>query len=51
VTSAVQGLSDADLARSVKSAGYIDIMDALNIAEPPAPESSEAAEGEALLAE
>ena len=51
LTAAISQLSDADLARSIFSAGYIDIAEALNIAEPPAPESSEAAEGEALLAE
>ncbi len=50
VTSAVQGLPDSDLARSIKSAGYNDILEGFNIAEPPAPESSEAAEGEAVPA-
>jgi hypothetical protein len=43
LSAALQGLSDADLVRSITSAGYNDIIEAFNIAEPPAPES----EGEA----
>jgi hypothetical protein len=43
LTAAIEQLSDADLARSIFSAGYIDIAEAFNIAEPPAPEG----EGEA----
>jgi hypothetical protein len=56
VTNAVQGLSDADLARSIFAAGYADIAEAFNIAEPPAPEAeleaegAEVSEGEAVLA-
>jgi hypothetical protein len=56
VTAALQGLSDADLARSIQSAGYSDILEGFNIAEPPAPEAeleaegAEVSEGEAVLA-
>jgi 20S proteasome alpha/beta subunit len=41
VKSAVDQLSDADLARSVIAAGYGDIIEAFNIPEPPAPEGGE----------
>jgi hypothetical protein len=51
VTAALEQLNDADVVRSLIQAGYIDIMEGFNLPEPPAPESSEAAEGEALLAE
>jgi hypothetical protein len=50
VTNAVQGLPDSDLARSIFAAGYADIAEAFNIAEPPAPEGAEAPEGEAVPA-
>jgi hypothetical protein len=43
LTAAIEQLSDADLARSIFAAGYADIAEAFNIAEPPAPEG----EGEA----
>ena len=43
LSAALQGLSDADLVRSIVSAGYGDILEAFNIAEPPALEG----EGEA----
>ena len=42
VTAALQGLSDADLVRSVVAAGYTDILEAFELEVPPAPE----AEGE-----
>jgi hypothetical protein len=47
VKSAVDQLSDADLARSIFAAGYADIAEAFNIAEPPAPEATEEAPAEA----
>ena len=47
VQAAVSQLSDADLVRSVQQAGYADIIEAFNIAEPPAIEEAPAAEGEA----
>ena len=40
LSAALQGLSDADLVRSIVSAGYGDILEAFNIAEPPAPEAA-----------
>lgn len=43
VTAAIANLSDADVARSIASAGYQDILEAFSIEVPPAPE----AEGEA----
>ncbi len=44
VTAAIANLDDADVVRSVIAAGYGDIIEAFNIAEPPAPEvESEAA--------
>ena len=43
VTAALQGLSDADLVRSVVAAGYTDILEAFNIE---APEASEEAPAE-----
>lgn len=45
VQSAIANLSDAELARSIFAAGYTDLAEAFEIAEPPAAE--EAAEGEA----
>ena len=50
VGAAVANLSDADLARSVIAAGYTDILEAFNIAEPPAPAAPEG-EGEATPVE
>jgi hypothetical protein len=56
VQAALASLSDADVARSIISAGYSDILEAFNIAEPPAPEAeleaegAEVSEGEAVLA-
>ena len=41
VTAAIANLSDADVVRSVIQAGYGDIVEAFNIAEPPAPEETE----------
>ena len=49
VNAAIAGLSDADVARSIQAAGYVDILEGFNL-EVPAPESSEAAEGEAVPA-
>jgi hypothetical protein len=46
---AIGGLSDADVVRSIAQAGYGDILEGFNL-EVPAPESSEAAEGEAVPA-
>ena len=43
VTAAIANLNDADVVRSVIAAGYGDIIEAFNIAEPPALEG----EGEA----
>jgi hypothetical protein len=45
VTAALQGLSDADLVRSVVAAGYTDILEAFELEVPPAPETPEG-EGE-----
>lgn len=49
VTAAIANLNDADVVRSVIAAGYGDIIEAFNIAEPPAPEApaEEAAEAPA----
>jgi predicted HTH transcriptional regulator len=46
VTAAIANLSDADVVRSIIQAGYVDIVEAFNIAEPPAIEEAPA-EGEA----
>jgi len=50
VSAAIAGLDDADVVRSIGQAGYGDILEAFNIAEPPAPEGAEAPEGEAVPA-
>ncbi len=50
VTAALQGLSDADLVRSIAQAGYTDILEAFELEVPPAPEATEAPEGEAVPA-
>jgi hypothetical protein len=39
LSAALQGLSDADLVRSVQAAGYTDILEAFNLEVPPAPEA------------
>ena len=39
VTAALQGLSDADLVRSIQAAGYTDILEAFSLEVPPAPEA------------
>jgi hypothetical protein len=49
VGAAIAGLSDADVVRSIIQAGYADIIEAFNIAEPPAAEEA-APEGEAVPA-
>jgi predicted HTH transcriptional regulator len=41
VSAAIVNLSDADVVRSINQAGYGDIVEAFNIAEPPAPEETE----------
>ena len=46
VTAAIANLSDADVVRSIIQAGYSDIVEAFNIAEPPAPEATEEAAAE-----
>jgi hypothetical protein len=43
VKAAVDGLSDADLVRSVQAAGYTDILEAFNLEVPEAPAEGEAA--------
>ena len=48
--SALNALSDADVARSIQQAGYNDILEAFNLDVPPAEEPAEAPEGEALPA-
>ncbi len=50
LTAALEQLNDADVVRSLIQAGYSDIMEGFNIAEPPAPEGAEAPEGEAVPA-
>jgi predicted HTH transcriptional regulator len=51
VSAAIAGLDDADVVHSIGQAGYGDILEGFNIAEPPAPEAEEApAEGEAVPA-
>jgi hypothetical protein len=44
--SAIAGLSDADVARSIQAAGYLDILEGFNL-EVPAPEETPEGEGEA----
>jgi hypothetical protein len=44
VTAAIANLSDADVARSIGSAGYQDILEAFSIEVPPAEEGEAAAE-------
>ena len=48
VTSALQGLSDADLVNSIVQAGYTDILEAFELEVPPAAEGEggEGGEGE-----
>ena len=46
VSAAVANLSDADVVRSIASAGYTDILEAFELEVPPAPETPEG-EGEA----
>lgn len=46
VTAALQGLSDADLVRSVVAAGYTDILEAFELEVPPAPEGEAEAAAE-----
>ena len=41
VSAAVANLSDADVVRSIIAAGYSDIVEAFELAEPPAPEAAE----------
>ena len=36
---AISNLSDADVVRSIIAAGYSDIVEAFELAEPPAPEA------------
>lgn len=43
--SAIDGLSDANVARSIVAAGYSDILEAFDIEVPPAEEPAEAPEG------
>ena len=50
VTAALQGLSNADLVRSIAAAGYADILEAFNLAVPEAPAEEAAPEGEAVPA-
>jgi hypothetical protein len=53
LSAALEQLSDADVARSIIQANYMDIIECFNIAVPPAPEASEEApapEGEAVEA-
>ncbi len=42
LSAALQGLSDADLVRSVQAAGYNDILEAFNLTVPEAPAAEEA---------
>jgi hypothetical protein len=46
VTAALEGLSDADLVRSVAQAGYADILEAFSLEVPEAEEAAEAPEAE-----
>ncbi len=41
VKAAVDGLSDADVVRSISGAGYNDILEAFSLEVPPAPEATE----------
>ena len=50
VTAALQGLSNADLVRSIAAAGYADILEAFNLTVPEAPAEEAAPEGEAVPA-
>jgi hypothetical protein len=50
VQAAVAQLSDDDVIRSIAQAGYTDILEAFSLEVPPAPESTEAPEGEAVPA-
>lgn len=47
LTAAIGQLNDADLARSVFAAGYMDLVEVFNLEEPPAPEATEEAPAEA----
>ena len=47
VSAAIANLNDADVVRSVIAAGYGDIIEAFNIAEPPALEATESSEAAA----
>ena len=51
VQSAIAGLSDADVARSIQAAGYTDIVEAFELEIPPAEEApAEVAETEVVPA-
>jgi 20S proteasome alpha/beta subunit len=50
VNAAIANLSDADVVRSISQAGYVDILEAFNLEVPPAEETAEAPEGEAVPA-
>jgi hypothetical protein len=41
LSAALEQLGDADVVRSIFAAGYADIAEAFNLAEPPAPEATE----------
>jgi len=50
VSAAIANLSDADVVRSIIQAGYGDIVEAFNIAEPPVSEATEETAVEAVPA-